>query len=190
MSARRRCVVSAAAAVVALSGCGVPLEKSAHPVADELPTIARAGSSTTVRTPVRTEPVRVYWIRRDRIVPATEHAPSPVSLAEALRLLQAGPAAGGSRSGVRSALEGAALVRSATVTRSTASVDLDPSFSDIPTADQILALAQVVLTATARPGIDRVRLVVDGERAQIPRADGSLTTGAVTAADYGTLLAR
>jgi spore germination protein GerM len=47
-----------------------------------------------------------------------------------------------------------------------------------------LAIAQMVYTATAIPGVERVRFEVDGEPAEVPRGDGTLTNKPVGRSDY------
>ena len=66
-------------------------------------------------------------------------------------------------------------------------MDLSADLSQIPAADQILALAQVVCTLTSLPGIGQVHFTRDGKAVDIPRADGSLTNRPVARADYDSL---
>ena len=53
--------------------------------------------------------------------------------------------------------------------------------------DQLLALAQLVFTLTARPGIGQVRFTLRGEAIQVPRADGSLVATPVSRDDYSAV---
>jgi hypothetical protein len=52
-----------------------------------------------------------------------------------------------------------------------------------------LALAQLVHTVTTRPGVRALRVLVDGQRVEVARADGTLTNGDLTRGDYRPLLA-
>ena len=181
-------------AIVVASACGVPTDGSPRAVSDnDLPASVRAGAATTTTTAesaAQQEVVDVYFIRGTRIVRERDMVPAPADLDAVLGLLQRGPSEKQTEARDRSALTGIDLIRAATVSGSTASIELDPSFADTPPTDQIFALAQIVLTATGRPGVTTVRLRVDGETISIPRADGSLTTDPLTRADYASLLAR
>jgi hypothetical protein len=89
---------------------------------------------------------------------------------------------------VRSALPSTVTIKHLATRGDTAIIDLGDDFSAIDTADQALAIAQLVYTATGWPGINRLRVMVDGDAVQVPRADGKLTDGDVTRADYASLL--
>jgi spore germination protein GerM len=52
-------------------------------------------------------------------------------------------------------------------------------------SDRTLAIAQLVYTATAIPGVNRVRFEVGGKTTEVPRGDGTLTSKPVHRADYG-----
>jgi spore germination protein GerM len=70
-----------------------------------------------------------------------------------------------------------------------ATVDLGSTFGDIRAPDQVLATAQVVMTAASFPGVDSVQISLDGKAAQMPLADGTLSWSPLTFADYASLLA-
>lgn len=73
-----------------------------------------------------------------------------------------------------------------------ATVELPPDFlTDTPPQNQTRAIAQIVLTLTARPGIGQVRFTSTGEPQEVSRADGSLTNpdDVVACEDYSSLLA-
>lgn len=67
---------------------------------------------------------------------------------------------------------------------------LSGSFVDSPVREQILALSQIVYTATALDGIGGVEIWVDGGPAEVPTAQGSLKRGALTRADYAAIAPR
>jgi hypothetical protein len=175
-----------------LVACGIPADGAAQRVDDDdLPSVLRTdeGGTTSTSAAEPQEVVLVYLIRGQQLVAAPASVPAPANLRAVLRALEQGPADDQARAGMRSALTGEPT-RGATVSGATAAIDLDPSFTEAPRRDQTLGLAQLVLTATARPGITSVRLTVDGKPTQVPRADGSLTAAPLTRADYGRLLAR
>jgi spore germination protein GerM len=71
-----------------------------------------------------------------------------------------------------------------TTARGTATVDLAEAFTLAGQEDQAAAIAQLVYTLTARPGIGRVAFTLDGEVVEVPRGDGTLTTDALTRDDF------
>lgn len=86
--------------------------------------------------------------------------------------------------------EGTALV--VTTASGLATVELPPAFlTDTPPQNQTTAIAQIVLTLTARPGIGQVRFTSAGEPQEVLRADGRLTNpnDVVACEDYSSLLA-
>jgi spore germination protein GerM len=52
---------------------------------------------------------------------------------------------------------------------------------------QIKAVAQIVFSTTDLPGVDRVKIEVDGQSYPWPRGDGTLAEDAVTQYDYPEL---
>jgi spore germination protein GerM len=89
---------------------------------------------------------------------------------------------------MRTAISPQAELRSAVLDGDTAVVDLSAAFVEVGGQEQILAVAQVVLTATAVPGVGRVRILLEGQAVEIPRADGTLSSESLGAADYERLL--
>ena len=65
-----------------------------------------------------------------------------------------------------------------------------PFLSELEPLDQRLAIAQIVLTLTRRPGIGQVIFNVDGTDIPVPRGAGDLTSpgSAVTYDDYLAVL--
>jgi spore germination protein GerM len=70
----------------------------------------------------------------------------------------------------------------------TVTVDLTAALVEVGGQEQILAVAQIVLTATAVPDVARVRLLLEGQAVEIPRADGTLTSDTLRSTDYEALL--
>lgn len=80
------------------------------------------------------------------------------------------------------------MVASVSVSRGIASVDLRSSVEDLSGRNQLLAFAQLVCTLTAQPGIGSVAFTVDGQPIEVPRGDGSLTSGSVSRDAYASLI--
>lgn len=173
------------AAALALTACGVRPEGQARALG---PGAGPAGvlvtPSAAPATGARAE--QLAFVRDARLStvsrPATEVNPGkvlrdlldgPLPAERGQGLSTALPAASGSLEGVRDGV---------------ASVDLNGALLDNGRSDQVLALAQVVLSLDALPDVTGVRFLRDGEPLPVPRADGAIVTGPVTAADYRDLL--
>jgi hypothetical protein len=175
--------------VLVLSACGVPTGDSPTRVADDdLPASLRSAVTSTTSPPTGgQELVRIYLIRDNQLVRVNDRARTP-GLGVALALLQRGPTKEQARAGHRSAFTDLDLIRDVRLADSTAIIDLDPSFSDLPDHDQILALGQIVLTAVSYPGVSRVRFTVENEPIDVPTGDGTLTSSLLTRSEYEGLL--
>lgn len=194
MRHRPRLVAVLASVVVAASvagACGVPTDGSPREIsADELPPgLVEAPSTTATSTPKGdAEVVQLYYVLEDELAPAFGDVTRPARVDAVLRALLDGPAEEFADEGYRSALpQGEELVLSAELRAGVSRVELMPTFREIPAADQVLAVGQIVLTLTARPGVGQVRFVLDGQPIAVPRADGSVTTQTVSRDDYTAL---
>jgi spore germination protein GerM len=126
----------------------------------------------------------LYFVGADRLV-AVEHLEAgPTDGSTALRRLLAGPTEREADRGLGTALSSAHAARLIDVQNGLARVGLADDFHDGTIPDQATALAQIVLTLTDAPAIDRVSFVVDGNNVAVPRGDGSLTDGPVARDDY------
>jgi hypothetical protein len=84
-------------------------------------------------------------------------------------------------------LADADLIQSVELSRGLVTVDLSEDFVGLGGTEQLIALAEIVYTATARPGVGQVSFTLEGDPIEIPRGDGSLTSDAVTRGDYREL---
>ena len=176
------------ALVVALTSCGVPTRAEADRARrDDVPfglldpdrSTEGAGSSSS-GTPVDlyfydSTTTRLVVVSRDleRTDPET-----------VLRTLQEIPADNSSLP-TGNPLGDTDVIRSAEVSRGLVIVDLSDSFSEIAGATgQVIALAEIVYTATARPGVGQVKFTLDGLPVEVPRGDGSLSSQSLTRSDY------
>lgn len=196
------------ALISTLASCGVPRDGEVAPLgADDLPGVL---VSTTIATTTTTaapdpagpgaaaapatvyEPVELFFISANRAVSTTRLLVSPATPTQALATLLEGISGEEASTGLRSALP---LRFSATVEtrRGVAIVSASaPFLADVSPTDQRLAIAQLVLTLTRRPGIGQVSFRVDGTDIAVPRGAGDLTTpgAAVTFDDYIGLVSR
>lgn len=151
-----------------------------------------ASTSTTEAPTTSTNPVydvSLYFVAGPRqLTPITRQLASPAAQ-QVLTALSDGVPAGDEYAGLSTALPPAALL---TVDRANgiATVGLPATFlTDTPAQDQTLAIAQIVLTLTQRPGIGQVNFTSDGRPQEVSRADGSLTNpgDTVVCEDYRVL---
>ena len=56
-------------------------------------------------------------------------------------------------------------------------------------ASEILAIGQIVVTATTQPGVQHLSLLVEGEAVAIPLPNGALSEDPVELGQYASLLA-
>jgi spore germination protein GerM len=181
----------AAASALALAGCGVGTQSSATLTPpDDVPfglAEARPETTTTMPPSARATSTSIYLLDRDsRVVPVDRELRSN-DVHEVIDALLAGPLPDEVRLGLTSALPDADIVGAVDVTGGIGSVDLDPSFTDLTADIQRSALAQLVFTLTAQPGIGQVSFTLDGQPVEIPRGDGTLASGSVSRDSYREL---
>ena len=148
-----------------------------------------AATATTI-TETLYDTVEFYFVSANRVVRSERLIVSPATPTQVLDTLLAGLDAGSETAGLRSALP-RRLSATIEVRRGVAQVSSSaPFLSDLEPLDQRLAIAQLVLTLTRRPGIGQIIFVVDGKEIPVPRGGGDLTTAgaAVTYDDYLSVL--
>lgn len=130
--------------------------------------------------------VTVFFVRADQLVPAGRTAVRS-DLESVLQSLLSGPSEQELAAGLRTAIPGPSDVRLVRIEGATAHVDLASPFVAIGGREQILALAQVVLTATSVAGVTDVRFTLEDQLVDVPRGDGTLSSGPLTTRDYASL---
>lgn len=173
--------------VALLSGCGVPTDdapRTVQPPPGPFPVPAPADSTAPAGPATET----LCFVRDNRIVPVLRRVDRPPTVEEHLRHLLAGPTTTERDADVASALPGAVSAASAAVAGSQARVTIDDAGDDTGRSDEVLAFGQIVCTLTSRADVTAVVFQRDGAPLGVPRADGSLSTGPLTRADYGPLI--
>ena len=180
--------VVACGVLVALAGCGVPVDKepsalSRHAIPFNL--LAPTQSTTTLTTapsPIEV-PVQIFLIGPNtHLVSVTRDVSvSPPDLATVLRALLAGPTNTESAAGLQSALTTQTTVLGANIAGGTATVNLGGTFGQLVGPPQIQAVAQVVFTASALPGVTGVTFELSGQPVEVPVASGAQVPVATTA---------
>ena len=189
---------------LAMIGCGLPDEGRFIAISpSEIPDafVATTVAATTTTTPiveqsstsiaeVLNESVEFYFVSANRVVRSERLIVSPATPTQVLDTLFAGLDTNTETTGLRSALP-RRLSATIEVRRGVASISaVAPFLSELEPLDQRLAIAQIVLTLTRRPGIGQVLFIVDGKEIAIPRGGGDLTAvgATVTFDDYLAVL--
>ncbi|HVF32765.1 MAG TPA: GerMN domain-containing protein [Acidimicrobiales bacterium] len=168
--------------LVASAGCGVRSDTTARDLsASRVPygllEDAPTTTSTSPPTPsVARAEVLVYFIKDDRMTSKRRPVNAPATVAKALTSLLFGVHEDEIGEGVRSAIDPTASMQARALDAATYQVDLSAEFSKGPSSEQVLALAQIVYTATALPGVTGVRFTLDGVPIEVPTGSGSLTS--------------
>ncbi len=186
----RPVAVALVAALVVVAGCGIGSESGPNTISDDdVPFGLLETSSTTTTEPTSTtaalRAMEVYMVQSGRLAPVAREVERP-SVIRAFESLALGPTPTEAADGMRTALPPGVTVQ-LRAEGTTVVVDLNGPFTDAAPTEQMLALAQMVYTATAFTGIDAVRFLLDGEPLEVPRADGTLTQERVGRVDYETL---
>ena len=199
-----------AMALVALTvgavSCGVPEEGRFIPLDESqvpdalIVTTTLASTTTTLAAPpentsttvadVLYDSVELYFVSANRVVRSERRIVSPATPTQVLDTLLAGLDNQTESAGLRSALP-RGLTATIDVRRGVARISSTaPFLSELEPSDQRLAIAQLVLTLTRRPGIGQVIFSVDGVDIQVPRGGGDITApgAAVTYDDYLAVL--
>jgi len=198
-------LIATSCALVLTASCAVPSEGSYQKVApsdipfglDEPQTTIPETTTTLSLSPIDdtapvavSEPVDLFFISNLRITRVQRNVASPASPAQALSSLVAGPNSSPEYVGLRSALP-VNFAATVEVIRGVARVDATQAFLDsLSGLDQKLAIAQIVLTLTSRPGVGQVLFSVESKLISVPRGRGdSVASGVpVTYDDYSQLI--
>ena len=169
--------------LLALAGCGVPLDDGPRPARPAVTADAEPGAAATPGSATE----RVCLVRDGMLTPVPRRVRTPLSADAHLRLLLDGPTRAERNRGYSSALTAATLVTGAT--QDGGLVTVETGARELGRTDDVLAFGQVVCTLSSRLPVGAVVFVHDGSRLRVPRADGSLSAGPLTIADYAGLLA-
>ncbi|MHB1129904.1 MAG: GerMN domain-containing protein [Ilumatobacteraceae bacterium] len=194
--------------LLSIAGCSVPTSSEFEAIPPtEIPfdlnapsTTAAATTSTTTTTldpnldsakpEVVSEIVDLYFVSSNNVVRTQRNITSPATATQTLASLITGPPNDGTSVGLRSALPNS-FTATVDVSRGVATIDAASSFlTNLSPGDQKLAIAQLVLTLTSRPGIGQVLFSVDGSPIAVPRGRGDLAPAgqSVSFDDYTKLI--
>ncbi|MGH8993261.1 MAG: GerMN domain-containing protein [Acidimicrobiia bacterium] len=194
-AARARLIPAVVGLVLALGGCGVPTDNTPRALpANEVPAELLATDPVTTSSTVplgQTTRLRVFLIagqgESERLVAVERTVQSPATVERVLAQLTLGPQRDEAAAGLRSAILPGTVINSVLVESGIAIIDLAKGRGiSANGTDRILALAQMVYSATELREVGGVRFTVDGVRAETPNGTGVLTSGPVGRAAYAT----
>ncbi len=177
-----------------LLGCAVPEDDAPRSLQPESVPFGLLATSTTTTTEAQ-EPnvaqadVSVYLVDNDadQLVEVTRTVSAPASVRVALAELLGGPTGPELSSGLTSAISRSTALLSVDGPQDgVVTVNLSDDVRSIGGQGQRLALAQMVFTATAAPGVTGVLFAFEGEPSQVPNGQGQLTTEPLGRADFAT----
>ncbi len=205
MSAHRRRVGAAVAvSLLALTGCGVPtggevemIEPAALPSglidpATPTPAPSELPSQTPLETAGPGEP-GIYLVDGETSLlvqfPREVRALSTEGMLNAiLQALAAGPTPEELASGITTNIPPRMTIAVTDLSGDLVTIDL--TADQLPSSGQgTSAVAQIVLSATTVPGVNRVMLSVDGAVVVAPLTEGQVTDQPLTEEDYQSLIA-
>jgi len=188
------CGVPRSSKVVEISKAELPTELNQQPTTTTTTTtVAEDASAKETQQPaseVLSEPVELYYISDDRLVATTQSIVSPATISQVLAALIAGPPTGDNGLGLRSALP-RDLNAEIDISKGVAQINTTAEFlTELSPIDQRLAIAQLVLTFTRRPGVGQVIFTVDGQNVAVPRGRGDHAKPGTTVSfdDYSSLI--
>lgn len=170
--------------VLGLTACGIPIDAEPEMVEVEVDDAPVSPGPT----PGDFAAVSMYLVSDERLVRVTRDLPAPRSLESILDSLLAGVTEPEERSNLRSSIPTATRVMGIDREGNLARIDLSREFAAVGGMEEILAVAQIVLTATSVGGIDLVALQLEGVPTDAPVASGALSIEPVSAEDYASLV--
>jgi hypothetical protein len=184
--------LAAVVVVVALAAtaCGLPADRQPRSIdASSVPFGLLAPSAHSTGAPFVGPVQSLYFVRGSRLVARKQHVPVGPNVPEqAVRSLLVGPTPQAIRAGDATSIPSQTRLISLDLTGSLALVDLSKEFAAVGGTDQLLAVAQIVLTLTGSPEIRSVLFDIQGRRIEVPDGHGSLSSTPQSASDYKRLI--
>lgn len=173
--------------VVALlvTACGVPLDAAPEVIAVDL------GDMPELDLPVGDdlEAVTFYLIEQGNLVPVTHELPIPVEAGAVAGFLVEGIDPTQKGSGLRTSIPTGTRVLTVDDENGVVRVNLSRDFAAVGGEEELLAVAQVVLTLTDLDDVGAVAFELEGVATDVPLPNGALSDDPVGADDYRPLIA-
>lgn len=166
---------------VVVTACGVPLQATP----DTIDAVVRPPAEAATVGSIGPGETAIYLVMDDSLVPVRRDGADDYE--GLVGLLLGGPTPAEEQGGMRSAIPPSTDLHGVSVTGNDVVVDLSRAFASFGGREEILAVAQVVLTLTSA-GADRVSLELDARTTPILLPNGSLATDPVGFDDYSELI--
>jgi len=166
------------------TACGVPLDSAPETIAVDL------GDASELDLPVGDDlaPVTFFLVEDGGLVPVTHELPLPISVESVTSFLVEGIDPTGNGPGLRTSIPTGTRVLGVERDGAVAEVDLSRDFAAVGGEEELLAVAQVVLTLTELDGVRAVAFELAGVATDVPLPDGALSNDPVAADDYRSLI--
>ncbi|MFN8024349.1 MAG: GerMN domain-containing protein [Acidimicrobiales bacterium] len=185
---RRRLVAALVATLtaLALAACGISTESTPREIND---VVEDATDETRTPTPGSGQ---IFLVQANvagapsRLVPVSrELETDPASVFE---VLMAGPTDDEKADSTSSFLPTSLELRSSVLRSAVVELDVSDDLLGLASAQLVFALAQIVYTYDGLPGVDGVRITVEGQRQAWPDVNGQLQSDVLTVFDYPGLV--
>lgn len=163
-----------------LVGCGVPVDEAPVAVDVEYEPASRMAAQASESLVAAS----MYLVRGERLIPVTRDLPGPPDLTKIVASLLDGPTDPEMRSQLRTAIPAGTRTLDVELEGDIAYVDLSREFTTVGGEEEILAIAQIVLTLTAVDGVERVGFLLNGVATNVPLPDGALSEAPVPGSAY------
>jgi hypothetical protein len=187
-------LVPVLAIAVLAAGCGVIATSGPHAIPQsQVPfhlLTRKAPTTTTTTAPLNIVPVTVWLVSptQQYLVPVQRSLRTTATLRTVLNALLDGPSTPEREKGVRTAISGTVHLLGWKATTSLATLDFNQAFGQISGTEQVLAVAQVVFTASGELGENcGIQFKIDGVPTEVPTATGAQVAGPVHLLQYLTL---
>lgn len=169
---------------VALTACGVPIDDLPEPVEIELVETPIAEPSVTEDL----QAVPIYLVEEGSITSVTRDLPPPRDAASVLESLLEGTTEPEERTGLRTSIPAETMLLGVEMDGRTAHIDLSRDFAAVGGDEEVLAVAQIVLTVTDVDGVDDVLFYLEGIPTDVPLPNGALADRPLGRAEYTSLV--
>lgn len=171
-------------ASVLLCACGVPLDAEPQPFEVELVPPVEVDRAE----PGELAAASLFLVRDGQVVAVTRDLSSPAGAVAVIGSLLEDTTDPEERAGLRTSIPVGTELLAVRRENSTLVLNLTRDFAAVGGEEEILAVAQIVLTATNLEGIESVAFELDGVPTDVPLASGALSDEPVAAGDYRELL--
>jgi spore germination protein GerM len=167
------------------AGCGIPLDDAPEAIDVEF----AAAVDGAVPVPGDLAAVSIYLVRNESLVSVTRDLSAPPMLEVILNSLFGPVTEPEHRAGLRTAIPRSTQILSIEEEGATLLVDLSRDFAAVGGEEEVLAVAQIVMTAASFEGVESVAFQLEGVPTDVPVASGALSVDPVAADDYASLVA-